>query len=119
MSSGVAELDVPPLHQAPAVGYIQLHFPLKNLGLDLAEGKETTPGFGLCSVSSTPVFTLILLSKMVVLVLGVQCSGLVIEGSLTDLTEKSWTIPVLYKEKKVGHGVIHPAEVSVLPWEFG
>lgn len=53
------------------------------------------------------------------LVLGVQCSGLVIEGSLTDLTEKSWTIPVLYKEKKVGHGVIHPAEVSVLPWEFG
>lgn len=40
VSSGMAELCVPPLHQPPAVGYIQLHFPLKKPGLDLAEGKN-------------------------------------------------------------------------------
>lgn len=45
--------------------------------------------------------------------------GLLIEGSLPNLMEKSWTVPVLYKEKKVGHRVVHPAEVSVLLWEFG
>lgn len=68
VSSGVAELHVPPLHQAPDVGYIQLHFPVKNLGLDLAEGRENSGVLPLLSPFHPPHFPLILLSTQ-------QCVG--------------------------------------------
>lgn len=111
VSSAMAELCVPPLYQPPADGYIQLHFPLRNPGLDLAEGKNWILSqlclfhpFHPCSAEHTAMSWL--------------CNALT-EGSPPNLMGKSWTIPVLYREKKVGHRVIHPAEVSLLLWEFG
>lgn len=116
MSSGVAELDIPPLHQAPAVGCIQLHFPLKNLALGLAEDKEKTPGFCLCSVSSSPHFAVHGRgTPSDVLVVAVQCSGLFIEGFPPKTHGKILDNSFDFEgEERVGHGVI-----DLLLWEFG